>query len=78
MLSVYCLRAKRSGIKEMRLRIVTAKAGETLSQLSVRENNALKMEYTAAINGIDADKPLRAGQLIKIARLKPYSGSVHN
>jgi predicted Zn-dependent protease len=70
--------AERSGIKEMRLQIVTAKGGETLSQLSEREHNALKMEYTAVINGIDADQPLLAGQLVKIAVLKPYSGPVHN
>jgi hypothetical protein len=66
--------AERSGIKEMRLRVVPAKDGETFSQLSVREHNAVKMEYTAVLNGIDASKPLRAGQLVKIAVLKPYSG----
>ena len=70
--------AERSGIKEMRLRVVTAKDGETLSQLSEREHNALTMEYTAVINGIDAGKPLRAGQRIKIAVLKPYSRPVYN
>jgi predicted Zn-dependent protease len=70
--------AERSGIKEMRLRVVPAKDGETFSQLSVREHNAVKMEYTAVLNGIDASKPLRAGQLVKIAVLKPYSGPTYN
>ncbi len=69
---------ERSSIKEMRLRLVPAKDGETLPQLSVREHNALKMEYTAVINGIDAGKQLQAGQLVKIVVLKPYSGPTHN
>jgi predicted Zn-dependent protease len=71
-------KAERNGIKELRLRVVPAKAGETLSQLSVRRHNALKLDYTAVINNIDAGKPLRAGQRVKIGVLEPYSGPVHN
>lgn len=70
-------KAERSGIKEMRLRVVAARQGETLPLLSARGHNAWEMDYTAVINGIHAGKPLRAGQLVKIAVIKPYSGPVY-
>jgi len=67
-------RAERSGIKEMRLRVVAAKQGDTLPQLSARGHNAWEMDYTAVINGIDPGKPLKSGQLVKIAVVMPYRG----
>jgi predicted Zn-dependent protease len=65
---------ERASIKETRLRIVSARANETLDQLSKRTRNVWDAKTTSVINGINADQPLRKGQLIKIAVLQPYKG----
>ena len=66
---------EKDSIKENRLRIVTARSGETLATLSKRTGNVLDLKMTAVINGIDAEKALKTGQLIKIAVQQSYSGS---
>jgi predicted Zn-dependent protease len=63
---------ERSSITCLRLRIVEAKAGETLAKLGQRTGNAWKPDYTAMINNIPADRKLQAGELIKIARRELY------
>jgi len=63
---------EKSSIKERRLKVVTAHANETLSHLSKRTANVWPLKATAVVNGIDADKPLKEDQLIKIAVSKPF------
>ena len=62
-------------IKEARLRIVPARSGESLSQLSARTRNVWDNKTTAIINGLDEEKPLEKGRLIKIAVSQPYQGN---
>jgi predicted Zn-dependent protease len=66
---------EKASIEEMRLRVVPALAGETFEQLSKRTQNAWDIKITAIINGLDADRKLEQGQLIKIAVLQPYTGN---
>jgi predicted Zn-dependent protease len=66
---------ERSSIKETRLRIVSARNGERLSQLSERTHNKWDLQTTAVMNGMKADQVLNKGQLIKIAVLQKYVGT---
>ena len=63
---------ERASIRETRLRIVPARGGESLTQLSKRTGNAWDIQQTAVTNGIFADATLDEGQLIKIAVSRPY------
>jgi predicted Zn-dependent protease len=63
---------EKSSIKERRLKVVTARANESLSHLSKRTGNMWPLKATAVVNGIDDDTPLKKGQLIKIAVSKPF------
>lgn len=63
---------ERNGITSLRLRLVEAKAGETLAELSQRTNNAWKPDYTAMMNNISPGRKLQGGELIKIARREKY------
>jgi predicted Zn-dependent protease len=65
---------ERASIKEARLRVVPARSGESLSQLSARTRNVWDKKTTAIINGLDEEKPLKKGRLIKIAVEQPYQG----
>ena len=69
---------ERASIRETRLRIVPAKAGESLSELSARTGNELDVALTAVVNGIDPNNPLTGGQLVKIAVSQPYKNSRRN
>ncbi|MGE5849016.1 MAG: M48 family metalloprotease [Candidatus Methylomirabilota bacterium] len=64
--------AERASITEMRLRVVAAREGETLTQLSRRTQNQWKPETTAVVNGIQPLATLRQGQLVKIAVKQSY------
>ncbi len=55
-----------------RVRIAAAQAGETLTELSAREDNVWSAELTAAANGLPVDAVLEQGALIKILRREPY------
>jgi len=66
---------EKSSIKERRLKVVTARANESLSQLSKRTNNVWPIEATAVVNGLAAGQRLKKGQLVKIAVSQPFSGS---
>ena len=61
-----------ASIRETRLRIVSARRGETLSQLSKRTGNTWDPKTTAVINGVKLDQPLKRGQLIKIGVPQRY------
>jgi len=65
---------EKASIEETRLRIVSARANETLDQLSKRTRNVWDPKTTSVINGINPDQSLREGQLIKIAVSQPYRG----
>lgn len=62
---------ERSTVTGKRLRIVAAREGERLENLSARTGNAWSPAYTALANGLDVEGTLRQGQLIKIARTEP-------
>ena len=61
-----------ASIRETRLRIVSARTGETLPQLSKRTGNKWDPKTTAVINGVKVDRPLKGGQLIKIGVPQRY------
>jgi len=63
---------ERNSIIGIRLRIATAQAGETLTELSQRTGNVWKADYTAMINNFPENEKLEEGQLIKIAREEQY------
>ncbi len=64
--------AERDGIRERRLRIVTARAGETLGALSSRTHNVWSFDETAIANALEREPRLAAGQLVKIAVEVPF------
>jgi predicted Zn-dependent protease len=69
------LRAEeRASITELRMRLATARADETLADLSRRTGNEWNLNETAVMNGMVLGQPLRAGTLVKIARREPYVG----
>ena len=63
---------ERASIRETRLRIVPARGGETLAELSQRTGNAWNLQQTAVANGLFADARLEEGQLLKVAISQPY------
>ena len=66
---------EKASIRETRLRVVPARSGETLQQISKRTNNVWDVNVTAVVNGLDADQKLKKGQLIKVAISLPFSGA---
>jgi predicted Zn-dependent protease len=64
--------AERGGITERRLRVVEARAGETLSALSARSGNAWSLDETSVANGLAREPRLDGGQLVKVAVEVPY------
>jgi len=64
--------AERSGVKEKRLRLVKAQAGETPEALAGRTHAAWKADQIAVVNGLAAGKMFADGQVVKIAVLEPY------
>ncbi|MFI5216063.1 MAG: M48 family metalloprotease [Candidatus Limnocylindria bacterium] len=64
--------AERGGIKERRLRVVEARAGENLGSLSARTGNVWSLEETSIANGLTSEPRLEAGQLVKVAVEVPY------
>lgn len=62
-------------VTEARLRVVSARAGETLSALSRRAGNTWNLQETAVMNRLFATDALAAGQLVKVAVAEPYAAS---
>jgi predicted Zn-dependent protease len=58
-------------IRDLRLRIVRARAGEDLAALSRRTGNALSLAETATANRLSPNARLAAGDLIKVAIPRP-------
>ena len=67
-------RKERDAIKEVRLKIVTARSNDTLAQISKRHKNAWDTQTTAVVNGLEANQRLKKGRPIKIAIRQPYRG----
>ena len=63
---------ERANIKEKRIRLVKAHAGESVEALANRTHSAWKKEEVAVANGLAASAQLREGQVIKIAVEEPY------
>jgi len=59
-------------ISEQRLRVATARSGETLSALCGRTANAWGIEETAVANALPQADPLAGGALVKVAVWEPY------
>ncbi|MCG8588099.1 MAG: M48 family metalloprotease [Proteobacteria bacterium] len=66
---------ERGRIDELRLRLVRARAGESLGDLAERTGNEWNPNETAVFNGLQIGSALTEGQLIKIARREPYHAS---
>lgn len=64
---------ERASIRDLRLQIVTARAGERLADLSRRTGNAWTAAETAVANGLPTEGRLAAGEPVKIAREVPYA-----
>jgi predicted Zn-dependent protease len=67
--------AERRSIRETRLRVVEAAAGESLSALSRRTRNEWDIQQTAVMNGVFADASFAAGDLVKVAVSQPYGAA---
>ena len=65
---------ERNGIREKRLRLVKARAGETVEALSARTKTAWKAGQVAVANDLETSDVLKEGQVIKIAVEEPYVG----
>ncbi|HTU02766.1 MAG TPA: M48 family metalloprotease, partial [Candidatus Sulfotelmatobacter sp.] len=64
--------ADAAGLRETRLRVTTARAGESLADLARRSRSVWSPEELAIANGLPADARLKAGQPIKVAVSEPY------
>lgn len=65
---------ERKGIREKRIRLVKAQAGETVGALTARTGSAWKASQVIVANGLSGPESLQEGQLIKIAVEEPYAG----
>ena len=65
---------ERSKIREKRIRLVKAQAGETVEALTARSHSAWKASQVTVVNGLTGSERLQEGQLIKIAVEEPYAG----
>jgi predicted Zn-dependent protease len=65
--------AERAGIKETRIRLVKARAGETIDALARRTSSAWSKEEVAVANELPVGGPLAEGQLIKVTIAEPYA-----
>ena len=64
--------AEREAVTEVRLRVVEARAGETLADLGRRTGNEWSVVETAVHNALEPARPLDEGQAVKIAVRVPY------
>jgi predicted Zn-dependent protease len=64
--------AERTNIKEKRIRLVKAQAGEKIEALVTRIHSAWKPEEIAVANGLVANASLREGQVLKVAIEERY------
>jgi predicted Zn-dependent protease len=63
---------ERARITEKRIRLITARKGETIEALTARAHSTWKTDEVAVINGLVAATPLREGQVLKVAVEERY------
>lgn len=63
---------ERSRIRETRLRLVSARSGESLEELSARSGNVWSPEETELANGLAPGARPASGQLLKVAVSQAY------
>lgn len=63
---------ERRSIRVTRIRIETARSGDTLARLHARVASAGSVELVAALNGLEPDLVLRIGQPVKVLRVEAY------
>jgi len=66
--------SERADIREKRIRLVKAEAGETIEALAVRSKSAWRKEEIAVANNLTVDDHLREGRLVKVAVSEFYEG----
>ncbi len=64
--------SERANIKEKRIRLVKAQAGETIEALGSRSQSAWSKEEISVANNLAVGDQLKAGQLLKVAIAEPY------
>lgn len=64
--------SERAGIKEKRIRLVKARAGESIEALAARTTSAWKKEQIAVMNNLAVGDQLKEGQVIKVAIAEQY------
>ena len=64
--------SERADIREKRIRLVKAEAGETIEALAARSKSAWRKEEIAVANNLSVEDHLREGRLLKIAVAEPY------
>lgn len=67
--------SERASIREDRLRLVTARAGDTAQALAERAGSSWSPSYVAMANRLAASAPMHGGERIKVAVTEPYRGS---
>ena len=65
--------SERANIKETRLRLAKARAGETIEALRMRTNSAWSGQEIAVANALTVGTPLKEGALLKVAIAEPYA-----
>jgi predicted Zn-dependent protease len=63
---------ERAGITEKRVRLITARGGETIDALATRAHSAWQADEVAVASGLALAVKLREGQMIKVAVEEPY------
>ena len=64
--------SERANVKEKRIRLVKAQAGESVEALATRAHSAWKKEEVAVANALVATAQLREGQVLKVAIEERY------
>jgi len=67
--------SEHAGITEKRIRLITARKGETIETLVARAQSAWKVDEVAVVNGLVVAAPLREGQVLKVAVGEQYETS---
>jgi predicted Zn-dependent protease len=67
--------AERGGISGKRLTTATAHKNEGLESLGTRTGNAWSPSLTALVNGLDLEKPLDEGQVVRMAREERWTSA---
>jgi len=62
----------RATITEQRVRLITAREGETIEAVAARAHSSWKSEEVAVANGLVSTGSLRQGQVLKVAVEEPY------